>query len=774
MILSREAVVDLAFIPKVSDCFHLQTLISDDIFLTEDGSIGSAFLVEGVDESLFSQTASDEAHMAWQRAIQALNQYCVIQVMQSQNRCQQLPEETSDKKEIDPTRDLRNDFQKVLLKKGLHDSHAYVFLWYRKKKNKQKELFSSFRQKNKLHKEVSSRLEEFSHIRKQFECQMKAFKCELLGVPHQIDDMIYAISLAVNGGGVSYADSNRKKELLSAYVDLSSLLAKYHITIAGNISFSSGNEKHYASVLSLNHYPATTSAGCCCVLGDTQATVIKLDTFIPMSQSEAGSRLNRTLAKYETSEDKAIDHVAAIRSAMVSIAQDDIALGLHQQSIMLVSSDETNLSELVNYVKAAYANQGSSVIEERLGLPLAFWSFCPGGFRYLSRLVPITSKNFSDLCSLKRQPRSHHGYAAFLGKPKPLAWLRTRANTAYQFNCHMEGGDKKVPLGHTLIIGGSGSGKTVFLAWLSAQLRQYEGRLFYFDRDQSAHAYFDRMNALCLILKPETGLHLNPFSLADSVEHRLFLQFWISTLCDEELLQPEDYHAIKFSVDYVYDELKQKNRCLSAAASVLPVNFSCWYSLSRWLDSSEHREKGEYADLLSSEEDSLQLQDFVYIDISFLLDSEDSSLMRVILSYVFYRIEQEMGKGLSSILLDEAWAYLKDPFWCRRFKQWLPTLRKKHAHVVMATQSVKHITQSDACSAVLDNMATTVYFKQPMANVSDYQHQLHLSEKEFKVIKHELRSKEVLVKQGKDSVIVELDLSEMPYFLSLLQGELLC
>ena len=60
------------------------------------------------------------------------------------------------------------------------------------------------------------------------------------------------------------------------------------------------------------------------------------------------------------------------------------------------------------------------------------------------------------------------------------------------------------------------------------------------------------------------------------------------------------------------------------------------------------------------------------------------------------------------VLLDEAWSYLQHELFRDRLKDWLKTMRRKNAVVVMATQQISDIANSEIADVVLENCPTKI------------------------------------------------------------------
>ena len=112
------------------------------------------------------------------------------------------------------------------------------------------------------------------------------------------------------------------------------------------------------------------------------------------------------------------------------------------------------------------------VAREDLALEAAFWAQFPGNFPFRPRKSPITSRNLAAMAPFHNYPAgradgNHWGRA--------LTVLVTSASSPYHFSLHAsdpvdpDGGSRK-DMGHTLICGPTGSGKTVFIGFLIAML----------------------------------------------------------------------------------------------------------------------------------------------------------------------------------------------------------------------------------------------------------------------------------------------------------------
>src|SRR5258707_13893918 len=107
---------------------------------------------------------------------------------------------------------------------------------------------------------------------------------------------------------------------------------------------------------------------------------------------------------------------------------------------------------------------------------------------------------------------------------------------------------------------------------------------------------------------------------------------------------------------------------------------------------------GPLGPLLDAEYDSVGDGRMLAFETENLLQLDDKAVIPVLL-YLFRRIEQRLDGSPTLILLDEAWSYLQHELFRDRLKDWLKTMRRKNAVVVMATQQISDIANSQIADA---------------------------------------------------------------------------
>jgi type IV secretion system protein VirB4 len=145
---------------------------------------------------------------------------------------------------------------------------------------------------------------------------------------------------------------------------------------------------------------------------------------------------------------------------------------------------------------------------------------------------------------------------------------------------------------------------------------------------------------------------------------------------------------------------------------------------------------GPLGALLDAEHDSLSNGHFLTFEMENLLQLDDKAVIPVLL-YLFRRIEQSLSGSPTLVLLDETWAYLQQPTFRHRLKDWLKTMRRHNAVVVMATQQVSDIANSEIADVVLENCPTKILLPNAEARnpgSREFYGRLGLNERELELL----------------------------------------
>jgi|GEM_PF-482972 len=349
----------------------------------------------------------------------------------------------------------------------------------------------------------------------------------------------------------------------------------------------------------------------------------------------------------------------------------------------------------------------------------SFWAQLPTNFEYIARPSVINTLNLVGLCSLHNYPYgkrvgNHWGPA--------VTDLDTTSGTPFYFNFHVR------DVGHSMIIGPTGAGKTVMLGFLAAMSQKYKPDMFFFDKDRGAEIMIRAIGGTFTILNPAKKMGFNPLKLEDSPENREFLFELLTALASESGkydLTPEEKEQIIEAIKGNY-KLPFEARVLRNIAPFFGLEKpgSIASRLRVW-HSGEAR-----AGVFDNDEDGLSFDGKRVhgFEMAPILESPDA--LGPVLLYVFHRINMTLTGSPTVIILDEAWALLDNPVFAPKIKNWLKVLRKLNGMVVFATQSPEDVANSRISETLVQQTSTQIFLAN-MKATSVYQEVFKLSNREY-------------------------------------------
>ncbi len=516
----------------------------------------------------------------------------------------------------------------------------------------------------------------------------------------------------------------------------------------------------FAGVLAIKEYPATTRPGLWNALLSAPFGFVMTQSFAFLSKAAGRSVMERKQNQMVSARDRAASQIDGLSDALDDLVSNRFVLGEHQASVLVYGDTPATLGDHLSKARAHLADSGLVVAREDLGLEAAFWSQFPGGFSRRTRPAAITSRNFAALAPFHAYP---------VGKPSGNHWgpavamLRTTAGSPFYFNFHV--GD----LGHTFICGPSGSGKTVVQNFMLAQLERFDVQQLFIDKDRGAEIFVRACGGAYLALRNGVPTGFAPFkALAPSPANRAFLSRLVRSLVSRpnETLSVPEARAIDEAVAAL-EALPRDRRSLSALRSLLGQSDSGGVGarLERWT------RNGPLGWALDGDDDVLSLDArFAGFDMTDVLDHPE--VRTPMMLYLFHRITQRVDGRRLVLDIDEFWKVLGDSAFTELAQDGLKTWRKQNALMVFGTQSPADALRSPIAHTILEQCATKIFLPNAHAQARDYVDGFGLSEEEFRLIRDELtpESHRFLVKQGHDSVVVELDLAGLDDALGVLSG----
>ncbi len=768
---------------------------SPTILEAHNGALVSVIKIAGVPFDTEKTDIINGYKKTWHRALTALDErFCILTTMHRHKEAVHLGGQFDN----DFSQKIDSAYQEQFSDSSLYVNDLYIAIVYKGlttgKVGGLRRVFSKV--SNRYVKEARDHrrrvdMKSLNDAVFQLTTSLSVFNPIVLGEQDQeqgFSELLAYVSLVINGGealrfkGAQYnapIDHTFKKSFTAAshypHGNIAQYLSTKRIFFGDYIQFqgSRKSDTRFGALVTVKRYGNDTASIMLDPLLHLEGEFISTNSFTFETKAEADKLMDRHSNKLQNVNDPAASQIEALTTARDMLASDHIVMGYHHNTVMLLSDSLNTLEDQVAHVITCYMNAGMVAVRETLGQEAAFWAQIPTNSKYIARSSLISSQNFVDFFPLHNYRTGFYD-GNHLGSA--LTLIETPSKTPLWFNLHAKGPKDNPAPGHTTLIGGNGSGKTVAMCFLDAQLNRYGGRSFFFDRNRGAEIYIRASRGYYAVLSPDhaSGIRFNPLQLEDTPVNRQFCKQWLVQLIKKEgevEVSESIVDQLNQCIDYAYDQLAPEHRNLSNATQMLPVTFERWLRLKRWLKGDGSRADGEYAYLFDHDEDSLKIHKKMGFDMTHFLDNEPPTVLAAVTMYLFHRLELSLDGRLMSVFLDEAWQYLDNDYWQIKLKKWLPTCRKLNCHLIFATQSPKSVVDSSISHTILDNCATNLYFANPQAKREHYKDGFNLTESEFACIKdNEPESRLFLIKQAHESTLGTLNLGHLKDLLTIMSG----
>jgi len=345
------------------------------------------------------------------------------------------------------------------------------------------------------------------------------------------------------------------------------------------------------------------------------------------------------------------------------------------------------------------SNSGFLVFSEGLNLMNAWLATLPGQWDRQPRRQLVATGNLADLSYLRsfNTGYSDNKYLTeqLQSKQPSLLVVDTRYLAEYHLNLHQD------DLGHGIIIGGAGGGKSTLANLLIAAYQKYQPITLVWDKDRSCRIAIELQGGSYIDFM-SNSVPLNPFILLGDRMHWPFLARIVETMATTRGYQwtSKDDEALSHGMENMYGMGRSRWRLQELVAQLptcLETELSAWVQGGVW---------GRFVD---NEDDGFELSDMTGIEVGALYNAFPD-VANVIREYIFYRFEQRLNKGRPGLVyLEELWFGLKDERFRARYEDWLRTMRKKTTSVWGATQSPNEIVNSGIAAVIGINMPHMIF-----------------------------------------------------------------
>ncbi|WP_207002662.1 TraG/VirB4 family ATPase [Trinickia mobilis] len=499
-------------------------------------------------------------------------------------------------------------------------------------------------------------------------------------------------------------------------------------TIIGSQDFAGGTMprigKKFVKTITVESLPEGTHAGILHILNTIPVAYRWSTRFIFEEESIAEKEIEKHRKKWKqqvrgwtdqflNKQNGSINHDALNMSQDADLAKallkkGSVAFGYYTSVIVLYHESADILETMADQVCDALRRKHFVVRDEDLNAVEAFLGSLPGhGYENIRRPM-IHTYNLADLLpttaswqGLEENPcpmiREQYPHPDRVTAP-PLFYGNSAGQTPFRGSLHV--GD----VGHALVVGPTGAGKSTKLAFLIAQFFRYpNAKVFAFDKGYSAYV----LNQACggihyNIMAEGTKVGFCPLAHVDKLTERAWAEGWVETM-------------LVLGKVAVNSSRRREIRKALAAVGRQPRNLRTLHHFVSILQDKEMQRALEYyttgtgaGGILNATEDTLEASHFTVFEMETLMEMGDTHVVPVLM-YLFRCIERQLDGSPVLIVLDEAWLMLNHEFFQEKLRVWLKVLRKANASVVFATQEIADLHNSAIRDTIYSACMTKIF-----------------------------------------------------------------
>ncbi|MDR3076666.1 MAG: hypothetical protein LBU26_05145 [Synergistaceae bacterium] len=748
-------------------------MIDPGIMLLKNGAYLTGFLYQGPDLESATNADAEWLSMSFNNAIKRLDVGWMVHQVVVRAASHDYPEGFFD----EPTNILIDDERmRNFTAEGAHyETFCYIFLSYLPSKHSQggfMKRLGDFVMGGSHEDDMDYIARDIAHVNRilqNFETSFsQTTKFRRLYYTRTNDELLHALNMILNL-------RNHPCPLPDPPDGLDSWLARD----AENGEFFIYDGK-LVSVLSIDGFPSYSKPGMLAEVEHLPMAMTWSSRFIVTDQQYARGKIDSDRRKWRQkiypfiarmmnnpnapADQYALQMVDELNTAMALVEQGTIIYGHYTNTVIIRADDEETLQRMTGATVKLFERLGFAARVERMNTLEAFLGSMPGHGRENIRKPFLHSLNYSDMAPLTTH-WSGNEYCPcpppnYPPKSPPLLQAATVGTTPFRLNLHVD------DVGHTLVLGPTGAGKSTLLAAIVSQFERYkDSQAFVFDKGYSMFALttacFDAVHYDLGDFAKSGGLC--PLAELDTEGDRGWAGDYINTLIElmlednkSDSISSEDRNLIREAIKILGDSTsKSEDRTITSFISTVQS------AKARSLLSYYQIGGGTGGDFLDGAKNEIRYKSLVTFEIQELMQYGKNIVVPVLL-FLFRQIEKRLTGRPTLLIIDEAWLALSTPVFSGKIKEWLKVLRKSNCAVILATQNVADIAESDITSALVESCPTKIFLPNPDARSQTsselYEKVFGLNERQISIIANAVRKSQYYVVSPAGRRLFELGL----------------
>lgn len=373
----------------------------------------------------------------------------------------------------------------------------------------------------------------------------------------------------------------------------------------------------------------------------------------------------------------AMNMTADVEQAMGEAESNLVKFGYYTAVVVLMGTDAALVRENAEEVRKAIKNKGFGARIEDVNAVEAYLGSIPGhGFPNVRRPI-LHTLNLADMMPITSvwAGPEYHPSPLYPAKSPPLCHTTTTGSTPFRLNMHVD------DVGHALMLGPTGAGKTTAINTLIAQHFRYRNaNVFGLDYKNGSFALCNAAGGDYYDIGGEgqDDLSFCPLSDIDNGVDRAWATEWLEGCCELQNLTP--------SAGMTTTLFEALTRLVRSPSRSLTEYVSEVQSEELRVALGNYTMKGQLGQLLDATHDNMKKSRFMMFEMEHLLEMGDKNCLPV-LGYLFRQMEKRLnGRNPTFVPCDEAWRAAGHPVGRKWIGKSLNTWRSKNANMLIATQ----------------------------------------------------------------------------------------
>jgi type IV secretion system protein VirB4 len=438
-----------------------------------------------------------------------------------------------------------------------------------------------------------------------------------------------------------------------------------------------------------------------------------------------------------------VDNLAEVVSSLDKLRQGDYALRL-----LLSASTASELRAATPAVHRLFVDARAPIIEETYGNLSAFYAMFPGNRQFNVYPLWLREDHHARLSSIFA-PHLGHTHSDDLDA-EYLNIFETRTRTPYFQDAYVNG------VRVQLILGPTGTGKSVHACQMLSLEQKYGGYTFIFDIGGSYESVVELYGGE-IDRVGKDGPRINPFALEPTETNIAFLHSFIKLLLANSgaTIGPEDDDDVFKSVKGIYN-LPQAMRRLGNLT--LPKHLDRY--MAKW------KEQGVYHAIFDNVEDSLHMSRLQCFDFQGVNNKQYADLIEPLMVWILRRIDEIVydPKNLGvpkHVLIEEIFSNMKNKQLLEGALASIKTVRKNLGGVTMIGQSANDLGEN--ADSIVNSCTSFLFLPDATFNRKFYGELFKLSDQQLNLFES-LRPREGLyVRRDGITKVITLNLDNRSY-----------